>query len=392
MNVISIGYKNLKASGLRSVLTLIMLAAGVSLAVLLSALNESVDQGFKKNIKGTDMVVGAKGSPLQLILSAIYQIDNPTGNISKAEAENLAKNRLVDRTVQLSFGDSYKGRKIIGTSPEYMDWYDVGLESGRVWSEPFEAVVGAQVAAETGLSIGSTFHSAHGSDMDAEVHDDVDFKVVGIMEHSSTILDRVILVSDQSIRDLHHSEPGSEEEITAMLVRFKNKMGMLSLPRIVNEQTSMQAALPAIEVNRLMGLFSVGRQVFEIVTILLLALGGISVLVSMINAMSDRAYELALIRAMGAGRSKLLVMILTEAALLGLFGAVFGIIFGHVAQALLKKQMMMKYGFELNPLDFTAFETALILGTVLICVLAALFPALSASRRDVFKTLKEYED
>ncbi len=392
MNVISIGYKNLKASGFRSILTLIMLAAGVALAVLLSALNESVDQGFKKNIKGTDMVVGAKGSPLQLILSAIYQIDNPTGNISKAEADQLAKNRLIDRTVQLSFGDSYKGRKIIGTSPEYMDWYGAELRDGRAWSKPFEAVVGAQVAVETGLKIGSTFHSAHGSDIDAEVHDHIDFKVVGIMEHSSTILDRVILVSDQSIRDLHHSEPGAEEEITAMLVRFKNKMGMLSLPRLVNEQTSMQAALPAIEVNRLMGLFSVGRQVFEIVTILLLALGGISVLVSMISAMSDRAYELALIRAMGAGRSKLLVMILTEAALLGLFGAIFGIIFGHVAQALLKEQMMMKYGFELNPLQFTGFEIALLLGTVLICVFAALFPALSASRRDVFKTLKEYED
>ena len=146
MNILKLSFKNLFKKPLSTFLTLTMLSIGVALASLLVLLGDSLDDGFKKNIQGIDMVVGAKGSPLQLILSAVYQIDNPTGNIPQAEADELADHPLVAETVQVSFGDSFKGRRIVGTSHNYVQWYGGELVEGTLWDGPFKAVFGSQVA------------------------------------------------------------------------------------------------------------------------------------------------------------------------------------------------------------------------------------------------------
>ena len=182
MNLVKFSIKNITDKPYQAVLTLIMLIMGVALASLLVLVGGALDDSFKKNIKGIDMVVGAKGSPLQLILSAVYQIDSQTGNISLAEADQLAKNRLVDKTIQLSYGDSYKGRRIIGTSSDYLELYEAQFEEGTIFKESFEAVLGALVAEENDLKIGDEFFSAHGDDETAEIHGDLPFRVTGVLK------------------------------------------------------------------------------------------------------------------------------------------------------------------------------------------------------------------
>lgn len=394
MNILKLSFKNLFKKPLSTFLTLTMLSIGVALASLLVLLGDSLDEGFKKNIKGIDMVVGAKGSPLQLILSSVYQIDNPTGNISEKEADKLAKHPLVSETVQVSFGDSYKGRRIVGTSHKYVEWYGGELADGVLWERPFQAVFGSQVASESSLKLGGYFHSAHGTHEDGETHAHHDFKMVGVLKPTGTVLDRLVLVSPESIRELHHENHLSDStysaEITAMLVKFRNKMGMLNLPRYVNEKTSMQAALPAIEVNRLFELFGIGIIAFKIVVIAIMALGGLSVFVSMINALNDRAYEMGLIRAMGASRFQVFSMIILEATFLGIFGALLGLLFSHLGMYFLNQEVGYAYGIVLDVFTLHWFEFGLVFATIAICMLAALIPAIRTSRIDVSKVLSEY--
>ncbi len=394
MNILKISLRNLLSKPLNALLTVIMLTMGVALVSMLLLVGEALDEGFKKNIRGIDMVVGAKGSPLQLILAAVYQIDNPTGNISKAEADKLARNPMVASAIQVSFGDSYKGRRIVGTSHDYPKLYGATLRNGKLWDAPFEATIGSQVADEYGLKSGDTFFSAHGTDMEGEAHEEHPFTVVGVFESTGTVVDRLLLTAPESIWYVH-DVPGDtttveERNITAILLKFKSKMGMISLPRVVNQQTNMQAALPSIEVNRLFELFGIGISALRIVAISIMLLGGISVFVSMLGTLKERAYEMALIRSMGASRAQVFTMVLGEAVLLGVAGTVFGIVLAHVGLALLNVYADQQFGIAVDIWRVASAEWILAGITIILCIFAAVLPAIKTIRMDVSKVLSSY--
>ena len=159
MNILKLSWSNLKVKPLNTFLSLLLLTLGVALVSMLLILNKQLDEQFKRNISGIDMVVGAKGSPLQLILSSVYHIDNPTGNIPLEEAESLLKNPMVKECIPLAYGDSYKGYRIVGSNKDYVSHYGVTLEEGKFWSNEYEVTAGAVVAKNLGLKIGDTFHS-----------------------------------------------------------------------------------------------------------------------------------------------------------------------------------------------------------------------------------------
>jgi len=391
MNLLKISFKNISNKPYQAVLTLIMLAMGVALASLLVLVGGALDDSFKKNIRGIDMVVGAKGSPLQLILSAVYQIDSPTGNISLDEANELAKNRFVKKTIQLSYGDSYRGRRIIGTSKDYLDLYEAELASGELFTNSFEAVVGSIVAEENDLKVGDQFFSAHGDDESAEVHGDHPFVVTGVLKKSGSVLDKLIITPPSSVWEVHSYEGDtSAKEITAMLVTFKNKMGMISMPRVVNQNTSMQAALPSIEVNRLFGLFAIGISTLRIVAMSILVLGAISIFVSMINSLKDRAYEMALIRSMGATKGQVFSMVIIESLTLGFIGILVGLIVSHSGIFALNEIASDQFGISVNLFKVAVAEWAIIAVTLVFCFLAALLPALRTVNIDVSKVLSSH--
>jgi len=391
MNIFKISLKNVLFRPYSAALTIILFAVGVALTSFLLLVGDALDEGFKKNIKGIDMVVGAKGSPLQLILASVYHIDNPTGNISKREADKLAKHPLVEESVQLSFGDSYKGRRIVGTSPEYISWYSAEMSKGSIWKEPFESVIGADIAQEFELKVGDSFYSAHGSDANAEVHDDHPFTVTGILDRNGSVLDQLILTSPESIWEVHGEHADSaEKEITSMLIKFKSKMAMISLPRMVNEKTSMQSALPSIEVNRLFELFGVGISTLQIIAFSLMILGGISVFVSLYSSLKDRAYEMALIRSLGAGKSSLFLMILNESLILGAIGTLIGMIIAHGSLKLLELFSSTNLGIHVEVWKFAPGEGILVLAAILLSIVAAIIPARSIMKIDVSKVLSEY--
>ncbi|MBK8568411.1 MAG: ABC transporter permease [Saprospiraceae bacterium] len=206
--MLKLSWKNLVNKPLNMALSLILFALGVGLISLLLNLNHQIEERFNKNLAGVDLVLGAKGSPLQMILCAMYHVDNPTGNIpvEKSKAFLNPKHPLLKQAVPLSLGDSYRNYRIVGTTYDILQLYNASLAEGNLWANPMEATVGADVADALHLHIGDTFKSSHGLVEGIEEHEH-DFKVVGILKPAGSVIDQLILTPSESIWESHaHAE------------------------------------------------------------------------------------------------------------------------------------------------------------------------------------------
>ena len=413
MSLARLSWKNLWARPWATMISLLLLLLGVSIISLLLQLNEQLDDQFKKNIRGIDLVVGAKGSPLQLILSAVYHIDNPTGNIPLKEARILQKNPLVESWIPMAYGDNYKGYRILGTDWSYVEHYEGMLREGAAWEEPFETVLGATAAERLGLGVGDEFFGAHGNVAEGEVHEEHPYLVTGILSKTETALDQLILTSLNSVWDIHdHEEPATadsahddheqdheheegdihdddeDRDITAVLIKWRNPMAMMTLPRFINQETSMQAAVTAIEINRLFDLFAVAITTLRGIAMAIVFISAISVFFSLYNSLRGRAYELALMRTMGAGGNTLLLMVLLEGFWLALLGALAGLVLSRVGMAILSSLAEDAYRYEFVWWNLLPEEGILFIGTLVVGLIAAAIPAWSAYRTDISETLR----
>ncbi|MEL6675978.1 MAG: FtsX-like permease family protein [Bacteroidota bacterium] len=410
MNLFNISWKNLWGRPFSTLISLMLLVLSVSIISLLLLLNQQLDQQFKKNIKGIDMVIGAKGSPLQLILSAVYHIDNPTGNIPLEEANRFRKHPLVKQSIPLAYGDNYKGYRILGTETTYIDHYGGELAEGKIWEKPMELTIGSSVAETMNLKVGQEIVSSHGLIDDVTGHDDAPFTIVGILKPSGTVLDQMMLGAIESVWLIHdegHEEEEAEEEgetqdhegeaehaeedreITALLITYRSPMAMVQLPSLINQGTSMMAAVTAIEVNRLFELFAVGISTLRAIAIAIMVISIISVLFSLYNSLRDRTYELALMRSLGASRWRLFWLILLEGGVLALMGYVLGMMVSRGGMALIANFIAENYRYDFPVFEFLEAELWLLPITLGLGLLAALLPAWKAYETDISKTLAE---
>lgn len=410
MNLFRISWSNLQDKPLSSFLSGLLMTFGITIISLLLLLNKQLDDQFRKNIKGIDMVLGAKGSPLQLILSSIYQIDSPTGNISLDEAERLTRNPMIKTAIPLSMGDNYRSFRIVGTNKKYLDHFGATVTQGKLFQQNLETVIGPRVAAVTGLKIGDTFASSHGLDEAGEEHADAKYKVVGILTPTNTVTDQLILTPLSSVWAIHehghdeHNEEASAEhhdggeaheeaeeaprEITSMLIKFRNPMGMM-LARGINSNSKLQAALPNIEINRLFSLLGVGVETLQKLAVVIMLISGISVFVSLYNSLKERRYEMALMLSMGATRAQLFGMLLLEGLALALIGFILGVLLSRVGLWLFSNNVSSEYhynlaAYKLLPEEWILFGVALCIG-----LLAAALPALGVYRMNISRTLAE---
>ncbi len=349
-----------------------------------------------------DLVLGAKGSPLQLILSSVYQMDAPPGNISYQEAEVWMKKPAVESAVPLAYGDNYLGYKIVGTTDAYMKHFDLKLREGKVFSSDFEVVVGAGIADNIGLKIGDTFFGTHGDAAEGEVHDHHAYKVVGILSESGKIADQLILSNIESVWHMHEHEHGEEadvhadatehegKEITAVLLKLRNNMAKVMWQRIIPQNTEMQAASPILEINRLFTLFGVGITALKYLAYGIMLISGISIFVALYNTLKERKYEFALLRITGASKMQLLWLVLLESIFLCSIGFILGIIFGRVGLYFISVSSQEEFKMAFNPFDFLwKEEGSLLLATLLVGIVAAVIPALKAYSLNISKTLAD---
>ncbi len=450
MNPLKLSWKSIWHRPLPAILSILLFALGTGLVVLLFHLNAQLQEQFERNLAEIDLVVGAKGSPLQLILASMYQVDAPTGNIplDKTKAFFNPKHPLIKNAVPISQGDSYKTHRIIGTDHSYVDLYNGQIEEGKLWENDFEVSLGAAVAKKFNLKIGDQFNSSHGLvDDDNLIHEDAHpFEVVGIFAKSGAVLDQVILCSTPSVWKVHgheeghdhesehdheghdheghdheghdheghdheghdHSEEESKEtqvaeaagetdwkktpgqEITAILIQLKNKSYQaLNFARNINENTELLAATPAIEINRLYGMMGSGEDILEVLAYVIVFVSILSIFFSLLQSLQSRKTELALMRSMGGSKGFIFSVILLEGAILALLGLLIGMLLAHIGIQLIGNYFESSYRYQITGWRWLRQEYFVILLGITIGLIAACWPAWKASTTDIGEVLIE---
>jgi putative ABC transport system permease protein len=412
MNIFILVWNYLKARPLNTGINIILLSLGIAVITLLLIFNQQLEQKITENAKGIDLVVGAKGSPLQLILCNIFHIDFPTGNIKLNEAEKIAKNRLVKKAIPLALGDSYQNYRIIGTTQAYPELYHAKLSEGTWFKKDLDVTIGSNVAALGHLKTGDHFASAHGLIEGGGDHGEHAYNVVGIMQPSHTVLDNLILTNVGSVWMVHEAHDtasikehhpliprtpsilipsiasgDSLKEITSMLIQYRSPMGAVQMPRMINSQTNLQAASPAFETARLFTILGVGVEVLMGFAYVLIVISGLSIFIALYNSLKERRYDMAIMRAMGATRGKLLLSVLLEGGTLTLLGSLLGVILGHGVVELLSSFSAEAHKSGITGFVFLSQEWILLAGSLLLGLICALIPAVQAYRTDISKVL-----
>jgi putative ABC transport system permease protein len=423
VNIFKLSIKNILSKPLSSFISLALLTLGIGIISLLLQLNSLIKDQMDNNLRGIDMVVGAKGSPLQLILSSVYHVDSPTGNISYKEAEKISNNRMVGSSIKLLYGDNHKGYRIVGTEKKFIDLYKGVFKEGKEWEKPFEVIVGSKVYKNLNIKIGDKLVSSHGLRETGESHEDQSFEVVGLLEPSNSVIDQLIITSPESVWDIHdthnHNDSNDnfenenkhdhdedehdhdedehdhehdeydDKEITAMLIKFSSPMNIIQFPRQINETTNLQAAVPSYEISRLFKLFGFGIDTISYLAYLIIIVSGFSLFINLFNAMNERKYEMALIRTIGATRFQLSSMIILESLILTLLGFGLGLLFSRFGVMFVSSLMEESINYNLSSIKILSEELWLLVLSVILGVLSSLIPAIQVYKMNISKILAD---
>ena len=430
---------SLKYRFLNSFLSIMLTAFGVSIALLISQFGNHIQNRINLDGQGIDIVVGAKGSPLQLILSSVYHIDIPTGNIAYSKAKKIMNNPQIEESIPLALGDNWRGFRIVGTTTNYIRHYDMSLSTGRYWDQNFEVVVGSSV----NLDIGDEFMGVHGLLEDGSSHEEHKYNVVGILKPSGTVIDRLILTSLNSVLDIHglhkvdnsfeknhehqhdhehhkeehhdvhehdhdkekhknedenhhkHSKNDKEtnktnelgsSEITALLIKTKSPIANINLPRSINRESSLQAANPALEINRLISLFGIGSKSFAILSLILILIASLNIFSGLASNLENRMGDLAVLRAVGFSKKRIFKIIVLEGILVVLIGILLGILIGFLLFSILTHNIFTLQTTNAS-LIFNLDFILIVLFVFFAGLIAAIFPAYRGSKISIANQL-----
>ena len=410
MTLLGVSIAYLRDRYLNTALNILLLTLAVATMVILILFSSQLGTRLQRDSEGIDLVVGAKGSPLQLILSSIYEVDVPTGNIPLSTIPLLRRDPAVAEVMPLALGDNFRSFRIVGTEPNYPAHYGAKLRDGGYWTKPYEAVIGSEVVKRTGAALGQRFVGSHGlaDSPGAHQHKEHPYTVVGRFQPTGTVLDRLILTSVESvweIHGIHHAggvandaddddddAPGAaphpgKAEVTALLVSYRSPAAAMRLPTFINRQTNLQAAVPAVETTRLLSLVGVGIDAIRIFALLLMLTAGLSIFVALYSALRQRESDMAMLRVMGASRAAIVGQILLEGLLLAGAGALLGLAIGHAAVALAASSFEQLREMGLTGAVFEPAEAYVVIGALVVGALAALIPAARIFSVDIADTL-----
>lgn len=404
MNMLKLSWKYLVAKPLNTGLNILLLALGLAIITVLILIQDQLQNKMSRDAQGIDLVVGAKGSPLQLILSSVYHIDFPTGNIDLNDAKNLEKNRLVKNIIPLGLGDNYQGYRIVGTNHDYLNLYEADFDAGDKWQKPFDVVLGYEVAKKLQLEIGAGFVGSHGIGSSSHAHDEHPYKVTGILAPMGNVLDKLILTSIESVWYTHDEshdhdrfespvartgfpETDEDREVTALLLQYRNPIAAVQLPRFINSKSALQAASPSFEISRLFELLGVGVKIVQGLAFVIIIIAGLGIFIALYNSLKERKYDLAVMRTLGASRGLLFFHIVLEGVLLTFLGALVGIVMGHLFLAALVMSNEQGAIGGLSAGVFLQEELWVIGFALLVGVVASLIPAYNAYRTDIAQQL-----
>lgn len=389
-------------------LTLVALSLSVAMLLGVERAREAARQGFAQSIAGTDLIVGARGSPVQLLLYSVFRLGEASHDMSWSSFQRLRDDPAVAWVIPLTLGDSHQGFPVLGTNQDYFehlrygDQLPLALASGRRFEQLFEVVIGAEVARQLGYKLGDRLALSHGQGTQALAsHEDLPFEVVGVLARTGTPVDRTLHVSLQALEAIHLGWQGGAplpglsiparfvqkfdlepKRVTAALVGLENRAGVFRLQRALHQYPgeALQAVLPGVALDQLWNLLGVVEQTLAGVSLLVLAMG-LSTMVAIVWAgLGERRRELAILRSVGAGRRHIVALLALEGLLLSLAGALLGYgLLGLAAQAA-AGWTQSELGLTLPAWGTPARELKLLAGVLLAGLCASLLPAWRAAR------------
>jgi putative ABC transport system permease protein len=438
MSLFKIAWRSIEQRRLSSFLTALSMALGVTLVISVLVIHKVIKEYFSESTGGYHLIVGAKGGKLQLVLNTIYHLSQPINNVPYSFYKEFTEGQFaanVEVAIPICLGDNYRGFRIVGTTPEMFTALPYGTDdqgndkryefaAGESFKQEnfFDCVVGSVAAAETGLKVGDKLEATHGLgaalEENATVHTDHPFVVAGILQPTGTPNDRAVFVNmegfllipehlpegvdpDALPKDEHgHLLPVADEhrEVTAILVKASGLGGLeafsdqaaAEIAKAINDGNVAQAISPVREVRGLFNVFVAPVQYVLLgLSALVVLVAGIGVMVSIYNSMSDRRREIAVMRALGAGRSTVMSIVLLESILLSVAGGIGGILLGHALIGVLNPLIVAQTGVEIEFWRISMEEFIIIPILIVLAALVGYLPAVSAYRTDVGKALSE---
>jgi putative ABC transport system permease protein len=409
-------------------LTILTVAISVALLLTVERVRVQTRQSFASTISGTDLIVGARTGPVQLLLYSVFRIGDATSSIRYSTFQELAALPQVAWAVPIALGDSHRGFRVLGTTPAYFEHFRYGdkrplaLDQGAPFAAVHEAVLGAEVAHRLGYALGDAIVVAHGTGKhDIMVHDDQPFRVVGILARTGTPVDRTVHVSLQSLEAIHadwqhgvripqrrsakevhahdhehaHGERGRDvhaapatatpQTVTAVFVGLKNRAAAFTLQRQINSYTGepLLAIMPAMTLAQLWSLVGVAESALLLVAMCVVIAGLLGMTTALVTTLNERRREMAILRAIGARPWQVAALLLIESGTIALAGCLTGLLVVVALLMLLAPSLSAQFGLQLHPLAFTLRELVLLLAVLGGGLIAGLVPALLAWRRSL---------
>ncbi len=427
MNLWSLILRNIATRRLASALTALSVALGAMLVTSILLLRAELETHYLEPGKGYSLVVGAPGSGLQLVLNAISHIDRSPGLMPWPVYEEIADHPSTRLAVPYAVGDAFRGYRVVATTEAFFDPRFPHPESKNTAGKfadggPFtvdpqslkealeamvegkhdaheghdhdhdhrsEAVVGSEVAARLGIRVGDLIEPTHGTGSGHEAHEHESlWSVVGILKPTGTPVDKLVLINiDSFYRIPDHADgiiPGTRTPgLSAVVLMPKGGMHKAMVLGTLNKRTDVQVTSVEREIRRLLGIVGRVDQLFLWVALLVVVIGVMSIMVAIYNTMNERSREIAVLRAIGAGRTWIMAVIVGEATALAAMGALGGIVLGHGLTAAVAPQVQQAAGFSPNAFQLLHSEPLLLLGITLAGALAGLLPAWRAYQTDV---------
>ncbi|QFT24025.1 FtsX-like permease family protein [Pseudomonas sp. THAF187a] len=413
MHLIRIALASLANRRFTALLTVFAIALSVCLLLAVERVRTEARASFASTISGTDLIVGARSGSVNLLLYSVFRIGNATNNIRWDSFEHFANHRQVKWAIPISLGDSHRGYRVMGTSGAYFDHYryarsqSLRLAQGRTFADdPFEVVLGAEVAQALGYGLGEKIVLAHGvATISLVKHDDKPFTVVGILERTGTPVDRTLHISLAGMEALHvdwqNGMPArgdarvsadqaramdlQPKQITAFMLGLNSKIATFSLQREINEFRGepMLAILPGVALQELWSLMGTAEQALFVVSLFVVLTGLIGMLTAILTSLNERRREMAILRSVGARPWHIASLLVLEAFALALAGVLFGLALLYLGIALAQGHVQANYGLYLALSAPTGYEWKLLGGILLAALLMGSVPAWRAYRQSL---------
>jgi putative ABC transport system permease protein len=332
--MIGLALKSLRNRRFTAALTVLSIALAVALLLAVERIRHEAREGFAATVSGTDLVVGARSSPVHLLLASVFRIGNPTNNVAWQSYRHFAARPEVAWTIPLSLGDSHRGFRVLGTTPDYFEHFRFARErrlefaQGRRFEAEHDAVLGAEVAQALGYGLGRQLVIAHGTgEVAFSQHSEQPFRVAGILARTGTPVDRAIHVPLEGIDEIHENLGESKRQISAFLVGLKQRRAALGFQRLVNEYKGepLTAILPGVALLEVWQIAGAAERTLLAVSVLVVAVGLAGMLIALLTSMAERRREMAVLRSVGARPLHVFGLILGEAAFLTLAGIALGV-------------------------------------------------------------------